>query len=735
MSEPYSQDEMRKAFEESEEVLRNQARTTERMHGNWPSNGPPSRQEAESEKEKDMREARAEEKKDQAEAKAEADKDKKEGEAEEKKDRKESKFFSSIKTGAGAVKEGAATVVKSNIVFLGIFLLVCAMHVAKVIYGGGNIMYSFGIEVALLAMLGTTFGFGTFYVFLLSFFTPLIFVGIVNGAGVPGWLMFSLAFMIFFIITFKKHLMGIKSGATLAIIMIAGLYLIPRLTGISGNVFSGHVITSETPGGALLNVLANPMFHMWWVWYVGIVKNPGTGFFRWFIKVILIIFTVGMLLGGSTEPVKAGLKGFYMQSVTDEQKEQFQEALESGQELYSGVPLFETLYSIPSKIASAVNERIQAAAGPLYAASRPSDEDVKIVGLALKEAQFSEKYFIQGEPDDGGDENITLDVVIYQKAEVADEIRFVETRCRMSDKDDWTIPTDNDFPDEPVFTFFAPETYEFSCIPSCQGSAAYDEGEGPTCREGLIQQDCPADTSYAAGYIVCCPDPLPAEPCNIDGECNFLVENPVPSPGDCETGTYSPDVEATYKFATTSAFTAVFVDLGTKQQIGEDTLKSCGLDQYQNSVAEFNPPNSPAKLGITLTRSMPIGIGGNQDASSLRVIVTLENQHEGFVSGIKSLYVDLPNGLEMDTDSPRCDFNPPTGNRYNVKDNLIKEIYNADMLDYISFRCPLQDPIPDLLLGGAICAPKTISARADYYFTLEASIPSIRVISQQAAFR
>jgi hypothetical protein len=56
--------------------------------------------------------------------------------------------------------------------------------------------------------------------------------------------------------------------------------------------------------------------------------------------------------------------------------------------------------------------------------------------------------------------------------------------------------------------------------------------------------------------------------------------------------------------------------------------------------------------------------------------------------------------------------------------------YGPETLSYISYRCPLAVEDEDAvktLLGNALCAPRTITAKVKYEFTISKSVPGIEV--------
>lgn len=623
----------------------------------------------------------------------------KEVDAEEKEAKGENKLASAwgkMKSGAGAVQSAHGAVTKSSAL-----TLIIGLSLAFLMYGmklrAETAVWIFMADFFMLIYCWGAYGRETIYVFMISFFTPLIALGIVSGAGVPVWVIIIVTLVFISFTPQARAFFSQNKAVFLMEITFFGLVVTAQLINvfhIGGVVLSGLAIDEKGLFGSFLSSFTNQFLNVTWIVYIGIIKNQGDKLITALIKMILLLVVFSLIFSGPAKAAGIGLPGINQPLVTEEGKQQFTDMLTQGSQMFNGIPVIDKVYAATAWMFSAI-ANVPADAQQMadnIAPSRPADE-VTVTGLQLAPSAYAQKVFAPNE-------EIFADFQLIESQKIQDQIRIVSTDHKAGTAIAWTPCSTT------AFYLYFPEGTEFRC--------SLEESSCGVCATGSV---------LTAG--LCCTTANP--PVCIDA----------PPQTDClRIGNHPIKARAVYEMTTSSSYTPIFVDRIKKiaaEKSGQNVLSQCGLQAYASPIAEYTPSNSPAALGIVLSqRTMPVVVGeglGAVDESALAplyLIVSLKKIHNGFVSQLDSLTVNLPDGLTMETASD-CDFEGDGGTYTVTETARARVLWNAEKGNIISYRCQLQE---DNLLGDALCTPVTITADARYRFTLETST-SIEIVRPQ----
>ncbi|MFH1181840.1 MAG: hypothetical protein V1702_02685 [Candidatus Woesearchaeota archaeon] len=641
---------------------------------------------------------------------ANAEKDQAKGES------KLAEAWGKVKSGAGVIGNNANPNTGSTISLLVALGLAVFCYWLKL--RAPNTMTAFMADFIMLLYCWSIYGKQATYVFMISFFVPVFAAGIVSGEGVPVWTIVLVVVVFSMVIPQIRQFLRNKFalGVELTFIVLTITAYLTNVLHLSQNWPQWGGVSKDSLWGSFLYPFTNQFLNITWIFYIGALKNTSNRVGATIIRVIVFMIAFVFIAGGPATAAGMSLPGVNSPLVTEEGKQQLNDIIENGRNLFNGVPVMDQVYAgIAGLFSIVTNVPIQAQAmANTIAPSQAADTTVVQTGLELAPSEYSKKTF--GVSTSSTPVNVYADFQITESQKIQDKLEFVKTRYKL-DINPWT-----DCRDTKGFFLYYPESTEFRCVffaPRVSPPIAATTCEEAKCPEGATPKGSECCTTAADSKEVC--EPLPDT--NVGG-CLTL-------------GSHSVRARAAYNMATSSSYTPVFVNKVKRiaaEKGGESVLTQCGLQEYAMPVATYVPSNSPVALGITLSqKTMPVvvGLGLTGEAPApLTLLVSLKGIHNGYISKVKDngLTVTLPAGLLMKNtaDPLLCDFTG-SGGTYTGRPKVLS---NPEKGEVISYRCQLEDIVGALettLLGDALCTPVTITANAEYEFTLQTST-SIEIV-------
>jgi hypothetical protein len=364
--------------------------------------------------------------------------------------------------------------------------------------------------------------------------------------------------------------------------------------------------------------------------------------------------------------------------------------------MFNAMPLMSMVYAGMMSLFNMVSD-VQTQAADMANTIAPSQPEENVVPTGLQfSADTSQNTF-------GPLSKLHADFKISQSEKIQNEVEFTQVKYKLTDSTSTGWVTDKCTPR--TFTLKYPIETQVIC----------DLGTGCDVTK-------PCETGYTNKDGKCCPNND-----NDPTKCKTL-EASNSKIGCISIGSHSVKARAIYKMVTSSSYRPIFVDTArvTSIESGAKLLAECGLQDQTMPIAKYLPSNSPAELGIVLSQDkMPVAVSVDGTTPSLLSLkVSLNRIHDGFVSKLEALTVNLPSELKMDTaDDLTCDFalaaSDDKTNTYKVTPEAIKRVLvNPEKHEPIIYRCNLK---VGQILGKNPCTPVTITAVARYDFTLEAS--------------
>jgi hypothetical protein len=209
------------------------------------------------------------------------------------------------------------------------------------------------------------------------------------------------------------------------------------------------------------------------------------------------------------------------------------------------------------------------------------------------------------------------------------------------------------------------------------------------------------DTSYPANKIE------PPSPINIFKEEDYFISCDFNS---LKTGYYEIQINATFKFETTSRLKTFFMNKETVRALRREDKDV--YEEYpiiEDTTAIYT--EGPVGIGMETTKP-PIIV--SETGSKPYLGITVENKWEGHISEIIDLYVTPPTGMELYPSLSSCNF-ASSGQDYRYIDS--SKIGTIE--SYRSFRCRYSVYKTDL--DEVPVSTRYFRARVVYYYTLTKS--------------
>ncbi|MCK5107360.1 MAG: prepilin peptidase [Nanoarchaeota archaeon] len=190
-----------------------------------------------------------------------------------------------------------------------------------------------------------------------------------------------------------------------------------------------------------------------------------------------------------------------------------------------------------------------------------------------------------------------------------------------------------------------------------------------------------------------------------------------------EKGNHKIKLTSSYEYETLSRIETHFIDVERKNAYraeGIDILSDYGKDSSPVSVFTAGPMDLGIEIG-----TQPIGI--ESGSKGPRIGFTLEGDWNGIIKSVKELYIKLPKGLILGSQSGDCSkfmpFTTPEDNQNIYKyEGTINEIE-----EYRSFNCKTQVSNFDDLMGNNEISTKYIKVEAKYIYEDE-KIETVNVV-------
>jgi hypothetical protein len=185
-----------------------------------------------------------------------------------------------------------------------------------------------------------------------------------------------------------------------------------------------------------------------------------------------------------------------------------------------------------------------------------------------------------------------------------------------------------------------------------------------------------------------------------------------------EKGSHNVEFFATYSFGTSAYLKTYFINDERKK-----TMKRSGIDIFDEFGIKDKSPISihtsgPVKIGIS-TPKQPIGID-QEGTIKPKIGFTIENTWEGKIKNITNINIQIPKGMELDSET--CDYSfshqETNGlvNIYEINEKIEK------IEKYRTFNCRTKISDESVILGAFPLSTREILISAEYIFETKKEI-------------
>jgi len=214
-------------------------------------------------------------------------------------------------------------------------------------------------------------------------------------------------------------------------------------------------------------------------------------------------------------------------------------------------------------------------------------------------------------------------------------------------------------------------------------------------------------------------------------ECTFPKEN-----FDDREGGFMAEAHVKFNFETMAYLKTYFMDesrIRLYRMQNKDPLREYGItDAFPIAVYT----EGPVKLTIGTNEEFPLRVPDVGEVSTVFGIV-IENRHksEGFISRINEIYLEIPEGLELDSEDCDFGFSDPIYEedrgshtiykKYKIltKEGKLTESKLKNIEEYIRLNCKLKISDRDKLLGNGAFSVEYLRAKTKYDYVLSKKTP------------